>query len=63
MSEKLTGEINLTHAIGPDLEATVKHTTDDYSRLTVDYQINKNTDVEVSTDTEGQTKVALNVKI
>jgi len=32
MAEKLTGEINLTHNLAPDLKATVKHTTDDYSR-------------------------------
>ncbi|WP_094607717.1 hypothetical protein SPSIL_009210 [Sporomusa silvacetica DSM 10669] len=63
MNEKLTGEINLTHNISPNLDATIKHTTDDYSRLTFDCQINKNTDIEVSTDTEGQTKVSLNVKI
>ena len=63
MSEKLTGEINLTHNIAPNLDATIKHTTDDYSRLTVDYQINKNTDVEVSTDTNNKTNVSLNIKI
>lgn len=63
MTDKLTGEINLTHQFSPDLEATIKHTTEDYSRITLDYQINKNTDVEVSTDSNNKTNVSLNIKI
>ena len=63
MADKLTGEINLTHQFSPDLGATIKHDTEDYSRITFDYQINKNTDVEVSTDSNNKTNVSLNIKI
>jgi len=63
MTDKLTGEINLTRKISPDLEATIKHTTDDYSRLTLDYKINKNADVELSRDSEENSNITLNVRI
>jgi len=63
MTDKLTGEINLTHKISPDLEATIKHTTDDYLRGTINYKINKNTDVELSRDSEENSNITLNVKI
>ena len=63
MADKQIGEINLTHAISPNLDIKLTHTTDDYSKLKLDCKIDKNTDVEVSTDSNNKTNVSLNIKI
>lgn len=63
MDDNTKGTIRLTHDIKPDLSLTIKHNTDNYTETTLDYQLNKHADIEVSKNSEGETNVSLNVKI